>query len=79
MCVKEYGWWLLFPVLDLVIGLFNIFSGILPLPLCQVYIVFYFQSIFNPQVVNVDWVLKVLKCVSNVQCNTRRDIILLKS
>lgn len=54
--MKEYGWWLLFPVLDLVIGLFNIFSGILPPPLCQVYTVFYFQSICNPQVVNVDLV-----------------------
>lgn len=45
------GCWV-FPVLDLVISLFNMFLGFLCLPPCQVYIIFYFvlNLFFNLQV-----------------------------
>lgn len=76
LCTAEHGWWLLFPVLDLVIGLFNMFSGILSPPHCQFYIICYFilNLFLHPQVLDVGWILKLLKCISNLQPNKGRDM-----
>lgn len=55
------GW--LFPAPDLVISLFDMFSGSLPPLTRQVYIICYFilNLFFNPQVFGMSWVLKLLK------------------